>query len=372
MAGKKNRKSVLIASCAMAALIVGSSTFAWFTSVDEVVNQISASNEYNVVVKENFIPPNNWIPGQKVDKEVGAVNTGNIDAFVKATLTGNLVLTSKSSTTASVNDADFTQNAVVLNQHEFVSKQAGGLLVYKGDSAIEAGMAVSDIKNAEHIESGSETIADTAGYYIFARSTTQNQTGATIEIEYAGYYYDGTANYYDIEITPDTTTSNYLTAKVIQTKSKTVAESDLVYSMNNDGTIKVAYDAGTVETDDDIIINLELGDSVQSADDATITSDWIYVLNEENAKNVVFYYNKILESGKSTDSYIIKSVTLDSSVENDAFLSMDFNLKVRVDSAQISTEEDDKTQVVNELPWAVRKATVTKNGEVETVVWNVQ
>ena len=39
MENKRNRKSVLIASCVLAGLIVAGSTFAWFTSRDEVVNK---------------------------------------------------------------------------------------------------------------------------------------------------------------------------------------------------------------------------------------------------------------------------------------------------------------------------------------------
>ena len=61
MENKRNRKSVLIASCVLAGLIVAGSTFAWFTSRDEVVNKISASNEYNVVAKEDFTPPDNYL-----------------------------------------------------------------------------------------------------------------------------------------------------------------------------------------------------------------------------------------------------------------------------------------------------------------------
>ena len=64
-------------------------TFAWFTSQDEVTNRLSASANYGVTIAEDFTPPENWVPGQEINKDVGAVNTGNIDAFVRVWLEGN-------------------------------------------------------------------------------------------------------------------------------------------------------------------------------------------------------------------------------------------------------------------------------------------
>lgn len=71
MAEKKSKnKKVLAASVILAAMIVASSSFAWFTSQDEVVNKLSATNGYSVTIVEDFTPPTNWVPGQTVDKAV--------------------------------------------------------------------------------------------------------------------------------------------------------------------------------------------------------------------------------------------------------------------------------------------------------------
>jgi len=86
----KKRRRVLGASCILAALIIASSSFAWFTSKDEVTNRLSASANYGVSIAEDFTPPENWLPGQKVDKNVGVVNTGNVDAFVRTWLEGEM------------------------------------------------------------------------------------------------------------------------------------------------------------------------------------------------------------------------------------------------------------------------------------------
>ena len=83
-------KRVLIASIICAGLIVAGSTFAWFTSKDEVTNRLSASANYNVTIAEDFQPPEEWIPGQTINKDVSAVNTGNVDAFVRMWLEGEM------------------------------------------------------------------------------------------------------------------------------------------------------------------------------------------------------------------------------------------------------------------------------------------
>lgn len=82
---KDKRRRVLAASCLLAALIVAGSTFAWFTSQDEVVNKLSATNNYGVTAVEDFTPPSNWITGQTVDKDVRVTNTGNADSTKTAT-----------------------------------------------------------------------------------------------------------------------------------------------------------------------------------------------------------------------------------------------------------------------------------------------
>lgn len=94
----KRKRKVLAVSCIFAALIVAGSTFAWFTSKDEVTNRLSASAEYGVAIAENFAPPENWVPGQEINKDVSAVNTGNVDAFVRMYLDGNMRLLQKQTT----------------------------------------------------------------------------------------------------------------------------------------------------------------------------------------------------------------------------------------------------------------------------------
>ncbi len=105
---KKNKKKtardrrVLIAALLVGALIMAGSTFAWFTSKDEVTNRLSASANYGVSIAEDFQPPEDWIPGQPVNKDVSAVNTGNVDAFVRMWLEGEMSVMKKDSTGTAV------------------------------------------------------------------------------------------------------------------------------------------------------------------------------------------------------------------------------------------------------------------------------
>lgn len=76
----------------VAAVTVAGSTFAWFTSQDEVTNRLSASADFNTTIYEDFTPKEDWTPGESVKKEVGAINTGSVDSFVRMWLTGEMKL----------------------------------------------------------------------------------------------------------------------------------------------------------------------------------------------------------------------------------------------------------------------------------------
>lgn len=85
---RKQKKVVLMFTLATAAVIVGGMTFAWFSSQDEVTNRLSARADYSVSISEDFTPPENWVPGQEIEKNVYVTNTGNVDAFARVWLEG--------------------------------------------------------------------------------------------------------------------------------------------------------------------------------------------------------------------------------------------------------------------------------------------
>ena len=99
---KKKDRRILVGAIAVAGVTVAGSTFAWFTSKDEVTNRLSAKAEYNTSIVEDFQPPYEWVPGQTVNKDVSIVNTGNVDALVGVQLSGKLSLVRAAAGTAGV------------------------------------------------------------------------------------------------------------------------------------------------------------------------------------------------------------------------------------------------------------------------------
>lgn len=73
---KKNKKRIAILSGIGTLTVIGS-TLAYFTTSDEIINNFK-SGKYQTTIKENFIEPESWTPGDTVKKEVKVTNTGSI------------------------------------------------------------------------------------------------------------------------------------------------------------------------------------------------------------------------------------------------------------------------------------------------------
>lgn len=321
MAENKKNKKVLVASAILAAMIVASSSFAWFTSKDEVVNRLTAENKYAVTVTEDFAPPENWIPGQVVDKKAGAINTGNIDAFVKLTLSNEMALTTYDTPEAFT--AENVGKYVTLSADEVKSLQAGGRLACK---------AVANVAEADkRTGTGFVPTASEAGLYIFERVTAYNDDGSVKTLTYSGYYFDGDKYYSLAEINYE---SDTFSAKV-QTKKTVKVTPTLTYDKTNNKLVATHGDG-----DAKITINIALD-----------TANWT-----NNTDTTEFYYNHILPAGQTTGD-LVKSVEIDKTVKNAAYITMDYSLKVTADSVQV-TQDAAKTTAVNESGWAL-KATAT-------------
>ena len=208
MASKsKRRRRVLGASCILAALIIAASSFAWFTSKDEVTNRLSANADYGVSIVESFAPPENWLPGQEINKDVYAVNTGNVDAYVEETVSGTLTITTE------VAKDDISANSVKLTAAERYAVEAGAYLAYKPDTSNkELGVqVVSMIPDATNLEgyttadAATDFTPDAAGLYVFRRSIGVDPETKIETFKYDGYYFDG-QDYYkvsNLSVLPD-------------------------------------------------------------------------------------------------------------------------------------------------------------------------
>ncbi|WP_026052877.1 BsaA family SipW-dependent biofilm matrix protein [Ruminococcus flavefaciens] len=126
---EKKDKKILIGALGVAAVIAAGSTFAWFTSSDEVTNRLTASADYGVSISESFTPPTEWLPGQEIKKEVAAVNTGNIAAYVRLDLKHALQGTQAGDGVA-YSSSVATTGLTPLTANEIKTLEAGGYLAY--------------------------------------------------------------------------------------------------------------------------------------------------------------------------------------------------------------------------------------------------
>ena len=74
----KSKKS-LIAVVAVLLVVAFGVTYALFNTVNSFANNFDVGN-YNVVTKETFTSPDNWLPGETIDKFITVVNEGDIPA----------------------------------------------------------------------------------------------------------------------------------------------------------------------------------------------------------------------------------------------------------------------------------------------------
>ncbi len=167
-------------------------TFAWFTSKDEVTNRLSANADYGVSIVESFAPPENWLPGQEVNKDVYAVNTGNVGAFVEESVSGTLTITQEVATPS------LTADSIELTKAERYVKEAGAFLAYKpANSNAELGKQVvsmvPDATNLDAYEAVNTPLTDFApdapGLYVFRRTVGVDPETGVEQYTYDGYYY---------------------------------------------------------------------------------------------------------------------------------------------------------------------------------------
>ena len=187
---KKNsrEKRVLIGAIGVAAVMVAGSTFAWFTSKDEVTNRLSASANYGVSIAEDFTPPENWVPGQAINKDAGAVNTGNVDAFVRMWLEGEMSVLNRNDNVA-VSAASTAKNLVPVTDTQYTSL---GLTFTDGTNYYRE-LSTAKVKNPDLNDNGD---ANESG-------NNENSPATFSEVQSVqagGYlaYAPATANYYFI------------------------------------------------------------------------------------------------------------------------------------------------------------------------------
>ena len=337
---KSKERKLLVATLALAALIVGGSTFAWFTSTDLVTNKLSSTGGLKVVATESFDRPDNWTPEVTVKKEVGALNAGNIDAFVRLSLPNTQATVTRLSDGATVNfnaiDAEALKDAKEITRDEAIALQAGAYLVFSKNALVD---------DSQEQTINSSTLPDKTGLYIFRRKEgTETVNGVTkTTYEYSGYVYDETGDkFYLVKAITDEE-GKYNSAKYV-TETKKLEVPEVNYTkVNANNFITVTYK--DAEGMNPIVIKINLDDNW--------TDSWGF--NDKNGHEK-FYYKKVLTSGNKTPN-LIKSVKLEA--DQDAYYAFDYNLDVKIESIQIGTGDADKNGEANEAADIV----VPVNGE---------
>lgn len=358
----KTQKKILIVSVILAVFIVAGGTFAWFTSKDEVTNKLTASNNYGVSIVESFSAPDNWVPGQEVNKDVYAANTGNIDAFVKTSISSAMELTTEGAPVDfDINSTIDVSNLVELGKStegsmvdEVKAVQAGGRLAY---SVTADGETLYDESKSSV---GTDYAPENTGLYIFERSLGDDAS------EYTGYYYDADGEkYYALAsvtvVTDDNDAITGFTAALRTTETASVSDSDLIYDFTNiqdtaDPLIVVTYKNGTdTDTTDDVIINIHLA--------ANWADEWTWNKNEK-----AFYYNDTLKAGEATEK-LIDSLELDENVTEAAYVNLEYDLTITTESVQVTTDANGD-QTADAVEWTLEPSLTLSEGKITAVSWS--
>ena len=262
-------------------------TFAWFTSKDEVTNRLTANSDYGVSIVESFTPPKNWIPGQEINKDVYAVNTANIDAFVKENVKGVLNFTYEYKANTLDDDCLKLNELEVAAIDGVTSEESGGFLAWT-DTDEELG--VKNVVMGE--DSGWKPTKK--GIYIFRRGI-QHKTEVHPdgdEFTYAGYYFVPAGD----KINDDAETVEE------DTYFKIVIGNDKYRAENEDPTqtpTAIQFDLAAPESA--LVADIEGGTVTINREDGTIEADTLKVYyvkeTEVNEKNVTFKYEE------ETDGY---------------------------------------------------------------------
>jgi len=242
-------------------------TFAWFTSKDEVTNRLTASSDYGVSIVESFTPPKNWLPGQEINKDVYAVNTGNIDAFVKEDVAAVLNLTYEDVEVnlPATGAVELTLDQVKAIEGQttedgFKTYEAGGYLAYaKAKDGTE--IDVGSINEGRIQDISTPWTPEKEGVYVFRRAIGKSTDPEPFT--YSGYYFvpaSGTgddakpAKYYKIVLGEDA----YPAASRTETTDAVTGETrvDFVYDI----FAKASDIVGTANVRNEEFIDQETGE----------------------------------------------------------------------------------------------------------------
>lgn len=423
-------KRVLAGSLVAAAVMIAGSTFAWFTSKDEVTNRLSAKAEYNTSIVEDFTPPFEWVPGQTVNKDVSIVNTGNVDALVGVQLSGKFTLVRPdaavaidSAATALPNTLTAAANLAAVNDttkiyalelsnkavaavaqnntsgseanaqegiaNEVTTLQAGGTLIWAKGAAVKPTDEFSersgdDDEGTTADYSGTEQfVPDATGVYIFRRNVTVTDNSGAETYKYSGYLFVKGATaaedkYYAFE------TETATLADGTTTGATTPFINGITVTYNDDGTVSSITGLKLATVKKSIIdATMDYTDVAASGSPKVVAKDAAtgekikvninlnpyYATNWAYVADKGFFYKDDLEEGATTVR-LVDSVNLDSSVTSGAYITMDFDLNIAHESVQVTKTDAGLESVPSGVTLFGATPSATANAELADVSWS--
>lgn len=297
---RKNKKFVMGSSIALALIMILSATFAWFTAQDSAENRFKTGGipTDSVKVWEIFKEPEEWKPGQKVQKDVGVANLGKEPIFVRASFNEAIEKLKANGeqlaiTTSETIIEDTKSIAVPVTD---MSKNTDWKL------ATDAGYTVSGLKDGDKLYV-KEVVSDKSTKVFYSAVSSQNGAiQATFELK-------------DKAITAKDAKYQYYTKEDVVKATWTEAEfvaTDKTNTSKIDKMVKLGYHDGNI--------------------DQTIKNGkWFY-----NEKDGWFYYADTVKGGEITP-FFLGSVTLDGEANN-TYQYLDYRLTVKTEGIQGTAE----------------------------------
>ncbi|WP_207696422.1 hypothetical protein DOK67_0000800 [Enterococcus sp. DIV0212c] len=325
MKQNKNKKKWVVAATTLAAMAALAGTFAWFTSQDSAKNHFEGNIAgSDVEVVETFTPPTDWKPGQKVNKDVAILNSGDYDSMIRVSFSEILTkLTDASSKTSN--------DPAILNGKTKKEVYLYPLTEKTGDWTPSKVAATTFV-----VEGG-----DYAGTYTLKAKEQVVTTEAGSTYRYVSYWDNGTEQYYakagsysraeDGTITPSAAEFKYVDL------AATPVDMDWAKAPTYKPTLTIdANGTATVDAGSDSNIKLNF---VNLASTPT-TGKWYY-----NAADGYFYYVGIVASQTQT-AQLLDSVTLANTADN-SYSKVQFDLIVNSTGIQAAKEAVNSTDWVN-------------------------
>ena len=334
MKQSKNKKKWVVAATTFAAMAALAGTFAWLTSQDSAKNHFEGNVAgSDVEVVETFTPPLDWVPGQKVNKDVAIMNSGQYDSMIRVSFEEILSKLDNASSKTSNDAATVLEGKTKEQVYLFPMSKVEG--TWQDAKVVDTKITVAT--------------GDYAGTYTLKAKEQEITTDAGTTYRYASYWDNGTEQYYakagsysraeDNTLTPSAPEFKYvdLAATPVEMNwTKPVYKPTLTIDAKGNATVVAGSDKGqNIKLD---FVNLS----------ATPTAGkWYY-----NDADGYFYYVGIVAALTQTPQ-LLDSVTLGNNADN-SYSKVKFDLIVNATSIQAAKEAVNSDQWVKNTNVALK------------------